>query len=250
VASETVSVAEYQECPSKASSNAPRSGMMLRTILSSNCYQSRNTFTYRLIPQHWTSITTAAHSKIHQARRSQRRARFHGQKTIKSCSRCGMKAVRGNTSLLPSLTAVKIPSGCAVRQNSISDLVQGPVVLELEEQPIASLALGILYRRRSNLQAAVMVTIQVMENPDFSSDNGDSSEAEQGRLSTSKQMVRPRRAALAGMEERGRVLGVDLRQVPRQAQYVHAGTWSGPEPNRLTPTDGQEAARHLHEPRN
>jgi hypothetical protein len=43
---------------------------------------------------------------------------------------------------------------------------------------------------------------------------------------------------LLGIEERGQVLGVDLRQVPRQAQYVHAGTWSGPEPNSLTPTDG------------
>jgi hypothetical protein len=54
------------------------------------------------------------------------------------------------------------PSGCAVRQNSKSDLAQGPVVLELEEGPIASLMTGLLYRRRSNRQAAAMMTIQVM----------------------------------------------------------------------------------------
>jgi hypothetical protein len=46
---------------SKASSNAPRSGMIQCTILSSNCRRFRNTFTYRLIPQHWTSITTLPH---------------------------------------------------------------------------------------------------------------------------------------------------------------------------------------------
>jgi hypothetical protein len=44
-----------------------------------------------------------------------------------------------------------------------SDLVQGPVVPELEKRPIASLTLGLLYRRRSNGQAAAMITIQVME---------------------------------------------------------------------------------------
>jgi hypothetical protein len=72
----------------------------------------------------------------------QRRARFYGQKMrMQSCSGCGTKAVRGNTSLLPSLAGVKGPSGCAVRQNSKSDPVQGPVVLEPEERPIASSAL-------------------------------------------------------------------------------------------------------------
>ena len=64
-----------------------------------------------------------------------------------SSPRCGTKAVRGNTSSLPSLTGVKGPSGCAVRPNSKSDLVQGPVVLELEKRPIASLTLGLLHRR-------------------------------------------------------------------------------------------------------
>ena len=41
-------------------------------------------------------------------------------------------------------------------------------------------------------------------DPDFSSDDGDCSEAEQGRSSTNKQeqMVRPRRAVLAGIQER------------------------------------------------
>jgi hypothetical protein len=53
---------------------------------------------------------------------------------------------------------VKGPSGCAVRQNSKSDLVQGLIVLELEEGLIASLTLGLLYRRRSNRQAAAMMT--------------------------------------------------------------------------------------------
>jgi len=85
--------------------------------------------------------------------------------------------------LLPSLTGVKGRSGCAVQQNSKSDLVQGPAVLELEEEPIASLALGLLQRRRSNRQAD---DDSSDGDPDFSSDNGDSSEAEQGRSSTSK----------------------------------------------------------------
>ena len=62
--------------------------------------------------------------------------------------------------MLNSLTGVKGPSGCAVRQNSKSDLVQGLVVLELMEQPIAPLALGLLYWRRSNCQTAAMMTIQ------------------------------------------------------------------------------------------
>jgi len=64
--------------------------------------------------------------------------------------------------LLNSLTGVKGPSGCAIRQNSKSDLVQGPVVLKLEEGPIASLALGHLQRRRSSRQVAIMMTIQVI----------------------------------------------------------------------------------------
>jgi hypothetical protein len=66
--------------PSKASSNAPRSGMIRRTILSSNCHRFRNTFTYRLVPKHWTSITTLLHiPKYIKHRWSERRARFHGQ---------------------------------------------------------------------------------------------------------------------------------------------------------------------------
>jgi hypothetical protein len=56
---------------------------------------------------------------------------------------------------------VKGPSGFAIRQNSESDLVQGPVVLELEEGLIASLMLGLLYRRGSSRQAAMM-TSQLM----------------------------------------------------------------------------------------
>jgi len=58
---------------------------------------------------------------------------------MQSWPRYGTMAVRGHTSLLNSLTGVKGPSVCAVRQNSKSDLVQGPVVLELEEGSIASL---------------------------------------------------------------------------------------------------------------
>jgi hypothetical protein len=54
---------------------------------------------------------------------------------------------------------VKGPSGCAVRQNSKSDLVYRPVVLEQEEDPTASLTLG----RRSNRQATAMTMIQVIE---------------------------------------------------------------------------------------
>ena len=58
---------------------------------------------------------------------------------MRSCSGCGTKAVRGNTSLLPSLAVVKVPSGYAVPQNSKSDPVQGLIVLELDEGPTSSL---------------------------------------------------------------------------------------------------------------
>jgi hypothetical protein len=54
-------------------------------------------------------------------------------------------AVRGNTSLPTSLTGAKGPFRYAVRRNSKSDLVQGPVILELEEGPIASLTFGLLH---------------------------------------------------------------------------------------------------------
>jgi hypothetical protein len=64
---------------------------------------------------------------------------------------------------------VKELSGCAIRQGSGSDPVQGPVILELEE--------GLLYRRRSKSD----------RDPDFSSNNGDSSEAEQSCSSTNNQ---------------------------------------------------------------
>ena len=50
---------------------------------------------------------------------------------MQSCSGCGTKTVRGHTSLLPSLTGVKGPSGFAVRQNSEGGPVQGLIVLEL-----------------------------------------------------------------------------------------------------------------------
>jgi hypothetical protein len=70
-----------------------------------------------------------------------------------------MKAVYRNTSLLPSLTGVKGPSGYTVRQNSKNDLVLGPVVLELEEGLIASLILGLLFWRRSNRQVVVITMI-------------------------------------------------------------------------------------------
>jgi hypothetical protein len=76
--------------------------------------------------------------------------------------------------LLPSLTGVKGPSGCAVQQNSKSDLVQGPVVLELEEGPIASLTLGL--PSSSGDEDDSRYGLQ--------HDNGDCSEAEQGRSST------------------------------------------------------------------
>jgi hypothetical protein len=85
--------------------------------------------------------------------------------------------------LLPSLTGVKGPSWCAVRQNSKSDLVQGPVILELEEGPIASLTLGAPALEK--VEPSSSDDDSSYGDPDFSSDNGDSSEAEQGRLSTS-----------------------------------------------------------------
>jgi hypothetical protein len=62
---------------------------------------------------------------------------------------------------LPSRSEGIIRVRCSTKFKS--DLVQGPVVFELEEGPIASLTLGLLYRRRSNRQVAAMMTIQVME---------------------------------------------------------------------------------------
>lgn len=64
-------------------------------------------------------------------------------------------------------------------------------------------------------------------------------------------MVRPGQVVLAGIQERGQVLGVDLWQVPLAGlspQYVRARTWSGLELKSL-PADRQQAARPLCEPR-
>ena len=114
-----------------------------------------------------------------------------------------MKAVRGNTSLLPSLAGVKGPSGCAVRRNSKSDLVQGLVFLELEEQPIASLALGLLYWRSSR---QVLATFRIF------------SHCPKSHAGWSK--VSRRDSSLNG----------------------HAlGAWSVPETSKLPPTCGQRA---------
>jgi hypothetical protein len=63
--------------------------------------------------------------------------------------------------------------------------------------------LGLLYRRRSSRQAAMMTTIQVIAIPSLAA-------------TMREPMVRPGRAALDGIQERGQVLGLDLRQVPRQ----------------------------------
>jgi len=66
-------------------------------------------------------------------------------------------------------------------------------------------------------------------------------------------MVRPRRAALVGIQERGQVLGVDLWQVPRQ--YSARSTYAlehDPAPRRLgfpPPMDSKQL-RPLCEPRN
>jgi hypothetical protein len=66
----------------------------------------------------------ATHSKIHQAPLKPKKSKVPW------------------TEEEDSLAGVKGPSGCAVRKNSKSDLVQRPVVLELEKGPIASLTLG------------------------------------------------------------------------------------------------------------
>jgi hypothetical protein len=65
------------------------------------------------------------------------------------------------------------------------------VVLELEGGPITSLTLRLLYRRRSNRQAAAMVTIQV-----FSSDNGEilARPSRAVKHEEAEPMVRPGRA--------------------------------------------------------
>ena len=84
----------------------------------------------------------AAHSKIHQAPLKPKKSKVSWIEDDIKLVQMWNEGLRGNTSLLPSLTGVKGPSGYAVRQNSKRDLVQGPVVLEPEEQPIALLALG------------------------------------------------------------------------------------------------------------
>jgi hypothetical protein len=62
----------------------------------------------------------------------------------------------------------------------------GAVVLELEEQPIALLALGLPISEKVEPSSSGDGDDSSDRDPDFSSDNGDSSEAEQGRSSTSK----------------------------------------------------------------
>jgi hypothetical protein len=85
----------------------------------------------------------AAHSKIHQAPIKPKKSKvpWTEEEDIKLLQMWN-EGRSWEYILLPSLAGVKGPSGCAVRQNSKSDLVQGPVVLELEEGPIASLTLG------------------------------------------------------------------------------------------------------------
>ncbi len=138
--------------------------------------------------------------------------------------------------MLPSLTGVKGPSGCAVRQNSKSDLVQGPVVLELEEGPIALLTLRLLYRRRSNRQAAAMMTIQVMEIRTSAATIEILARPSKAVLSTSKQSRWSdlERAAPAGIQERGQVLEVDLPRVLNQnsGRSTHA-LEHDPAPSRI-----------------
>jgi hypothetical protein len=108
--------------PSNAFSNALRSGVRRYITLNSNCHRSRDTFTYRLIPKHWTLITTLLHiPRYIKHHCSLRKGVLNGhQKRRQRCSRCGMMAVCGKRSLLPSLAGVKGPSGCAVRQSSKS----------------------------------------------------------------------------------------------------------------------------------
>jgi hypothetical protein len=57
-------------------------------------------------------------------------------------------------------------------------------------------------------------------------------------------MVRPRRAALAGIQEGGQVLGVDLRQVPRQDSACSAHALEHDTAQRqvgfLVQVDGQQ----------
>jgi hypothetical protein len=73
---------------------------------------------------------------------------------------------------------VKGLSGCVVRQNSKSDLVQGPVVLELEKRLITSLTLGLLYRRVELSSSDNNDDVSDSDLESSSSDNRDSSEAE------------------------------------------------------------------------
>jgi hypothetical protein len=80
-------------------------------------------------------------------------------------------------------------------------------------------------------------------DPDFSSDNGDSCEAEQGCSSTNKQN---RWSAL----EEQRLLacnktGSGSSQAGLRPQYARAGPWYSTESNKLPPTGGQAAAQDL-----
>ena len=89
--------------------------------------------------------------------------------------------------MLPSLAGVKGPSGCAVRQNSKSDPVQGPVVLELEERPLLH-DVGAPVSEKVEPSSSGDNNDSSNGDPESSSDDdGCSSEAEQDRLSTSKQ---------------------------------------------------------------
>jgi hypothetical protein len=95
-------------------------------------------------------------------------------------------AVHGKRLLLLSLAGVKGPSGCAVRQSSksstaILQCVDEPVILKLEAKFFVDARATTLERVESSSSDD-----DDDGDLDFSSDNGDSSEAGQGCSSTSK----------------------------------------------------------------
>jgi hypothetical protein len=192
--------------------------------LSSNCHRSQNTSTYRLIPRHWTSITTLLHIPSIQAPLKPKKSK--------------VPWTEEEDSLLPSLAGVKGPSGCAIRQNSKSDLVQGPVVLGTGGGANCFIDLGAPVSEKVEPSSSGDDDNLSDGDPDFSSDNGDSRPSR----------VRARTSRADGQTWTSsacwhtRKLGVDLWQVPRQdsARNTYAltsnarSTRRGPETHKCS----------------
>jgi hypothetical protein len=125
-----------------------------------------NTFNYRLILHYWKSRTTLPTFQNTSTTVEVKEQQYSMDVRTQCCSKCGTKAVRGNSSSLPSLTGVRgHPAAPFDRIQKVTSN-RGQFVVELEKGLISSLTLGLLHLIRSDHQAAAtMMASQVMEIP-------------------------------------------------------------------------------------